>query len=298
MYSPCLRRGAGRWSARTVDAERGPAVHTVVAAAARPRRTGHHPVAHLEVLDPAPVRRRRRRSRGRERCPAGAPLEVDVLVGAADAAERDLHHRFARPASGRDARPCGSTRLPRRARLSRRGLLHRGGALGGLALRRGLALGRGHALRRGLALGRGPPSAAGRPLRPPEPPARRCHRRSPARAILETGSREPAVIAQDRLGPLELLGHEAGHFGVDEFLGVRTEMAVVLDGAGQVAELLARVLTEPSLSLMPNSVIMRRASSVAFWMSSLAPVLMVPSTVVSAAARPTSRRCGRSARSW
>ena len=30
---------------------------------------------------------------------------------------------------------------------------------------------------------------------------------------------------------------------------------------------------------MPNSVTMRRASSVARWMSSLAPVLMVPSTM-------------------
>ena len=30
---------------------------------------------------------------------------------------------------------------------------------------------------------------------------------------------------------------------------------------------------------MPNSVTMRRASSVARWMSSLAPVLMVPNTI-------------------
>ena len=47
---------------------------------------------------------------------------------------------------------------------------------------------------------------------------------------------------------------------------------------------------------MPNSVTMRRASSVAFWMSSLAPVLMVPSTIVSAA-RPPSMTAIRSSSS-
>ena len=55
------------------------------------------------------------------------------------------------------------------------------------------------------------------------------------------GLERDAVLPQHRLGTLQLLGHQPAHLGVDDFLGLRAQLAVVLHHAAQVLQLLAGV---------------------------------------------------------
>ena len=74
-----------------------------------------------------------------------------------------------------------------------------------------------------------------------------------------------------------MLADDPAHFGVNGLPRLGTAVAALVDGAAQIPQSWSPAYrTEPSFSLIPNSVTIRRASSVARWMSSTAPVLMVP----------------------
>ena len=118
---------------------------------------------------------------------------------------------------------------------------------GGLRRRRLVAVGRRrrHRRRRGRR-------ALGLRLRPPLPPWSASSAALPS--TVSCSSSRPARVSsaarcssQQRLGPLQLLGHHPAHLGVDDLLGLRAQLAVVLHHAAQVLHLLAGVADRSQL---------------------------------------------------
>ena len=95
---------------------------------------------------------------------------------------------------------------------------------------------------------------------------------------------------QDLGRPLERLVDDRADFLVDRLGDLVAVVPLLADLAAEEDELvaLARTTSGPSLSLIPNSVTIRRARSVAFSMSLLAPVVVSPKISRSATLPPSS----------